>query len=343
MNTGESEEDEWKRYGEYSLLPSSLFSGIKLRVLKHLNFGDSPYLVNLIATWKCNSKCKMCSIWKMKSKEEISIKRVEEIFSERVFKKTKIVKIMGGEPTLHSEFDELIKTIKECLPKAQVVVSTNGFPFERMKKIIDVSLKIDPEIIFSLSIDGREKVHEKIRGVKGCFKEVMKTAFYLAKLSRKNNRKLLRFSFTITPWNYKELEYAYEIAKKFNTYIGVRLMQISREFYKNDKESFPEFSDNMLEFIENVLKEKAINSFQKDMVRVYKEGRRLPCFAFITNVTIEPNGTLKPCIYSQSTNIKNLSEVWNRKTGRDMRKKIKHCKRCWSDCQTIPDIKASYF
>ncbi len=130
----------------------------------------------------------MCNIWKIRSKDEISLEKAAEMFSDKFFRKTKVIKIMGGEPTLHSRFPELVKLLKECMPKVQIVVSTNGFPFKRIKRVIDTLLGIEPTIIFSLSIDGREKVHDKMRGIKGCFKEVRKTSLYLFKLSKKFGR-----------------------------------------------------------------------------------------------------------------------------------------------------------
>ncbi len=284
----------------------------------------------------------MCNIWKIRSKDEISLEKVAEIFSDKLFRKTKVIKLMGGEPTLHSRFPELVKLLKECMPNAQIVVSTNGFPFKRMKKVIDTLLGIEPTIIFSLSLDGREKVHDKMRGIKGCFKEVRKASLYLFKLSKKFGRRLLRFSFTITPWNYKELPKVLDFAKKLDTYVGVRLMHINEHFYRNTEKSLT-FSNEMLEFVEKVLRTEGRNVFQKNIVSVYRKGRKLPCFAFITTVTIEPDGSIKPCIYSEKTSIRKLSEVWNRSEGRKLRRKIKHCTRCWSDCQTIPDIKGEYF
>ena len=331
-------------YGEYAKLPCSLFSGIKLKIFKKIYKGDYPWLVNFLITWKCNLRCRMCNIWKKKEKTEISPEKVEKVFSERIFRKTKVVKLMGGEPTLHSKFLKIIEILSELLPNAQKVVSTNAYPYKRMKKVINESVEIDSDIIFSLSLDGIGKTHDFIRGVNGVFSEVMKTAKYLKKIERKTKKVKLRFSFTITPWNYKDIEKVIRLAKKMEAYIGIRLAHVSKHFYGNqEKLKLFGFNKKVLIDIHKILKIHGLNTFQKKITEAKLTKRKLPCLAFINSIAIDPQGRVKPCIYSKAIRVSSIEKFWNSERAKLIRKKIYSCKSCWSDCQTIPDLKGEYF
>lgn len=331
-------------YGEYSKLPCSFFNGIKLKIFKKIYKGDYPWVVNFLITWKCNLRCRMCNIWKKKEKTEISPEKVEKIFSKKIFRKTKLVKLMGGEPTLHSKFLEIIELLSELLPNAQKVVSTNAYPYKRMKKVINESVEIDSDIIFSLSLDGIGKTHDFIRGVNGVFSEVMKTARYLKEMERKTKKVKLRFSFTITPWNYKDLEKIFRLAKKMETYVGVRLAHVNEHFYGNEEKlKTLNLEKNILINVQKILKTQGLNTFQKRIVETKLTERKLPCLALINSLAIDPEGKIKPCIYSKSIQVRDIEKFWNSERAKLIRKKIYSCRSCWSDCQTIPDLKGEYF
>jgi MoaA/NifB/PqqE/SkfB family radical SAM enzyme len=130
----------WERYGEYSLLPCSRLNSIGLKVLRKISLGDFPHLVNFAITWKCNSRCKMCKIWRERSSKEISPQLTEEIFSDKLLRKTRLVKITGGEPTLHSRLPSIIDAISKS-SRARIAINTNGFSFERMESVIERCLR----------------------------------------------------------------------------------------------------------------------------------------------------------------------------------------------------------
>jgi hypothetical protein len=78
---------EWERYGEYSYLPCGTLNSMKLKFLRRFHRGNYPHIVNFAITWNCNSRCRMCNIWKDADKTEISLDVVERIFSDRIFQK----------------------------------------------------------------------------------------------------------------------------------------------------------------------------------------------------------------------------------------------------------------
>lgn len=331
---------KWLEWGEYSVLFENPFKSFFTILNKKRLVGEYPKLLNFFITWKCNSRCRLCNIWKLKDKTEIPLKKVSEIFSQKTLKKLKLVKISGGEPTLHSNFLDIIKIIKSSLPKTLIVVSTNGFPFQRVKGIIEKSIEIDPEIIFSISIDGIRKTHDNMRGIENSFSEIMKTIKFLKNIEEKTKNVNLRLSFTISPWNYRDLEKVIFLAKRLNTYIGIRFFQTSKHMYGNNTVLRELYIDkNLIFYVNKTLRKLGLNTFQKNIVFNLVFKRKLICTAFTNSLCITPDAYVKYCIYSEKLFMANkLDELWNSKQSKIIRKKMYNCNLCWTDCQSIPDI-----
>jgi MoaA/NifB/PqqE/SkfB family radical SAM enzyme len=174
-----------------------------------------------------------------------------------------------------------------------------------------------------------------IRGVKGAYKDVMKTVTLLDKLKRITNLHY-RFSFTITPWNYKELPKVVKFAKKKETYVGYRIAHIN-DLYRNKNTSM-NFEKEEISWIKNWIRKNSDNFFKEKIVKWCEGERAVECYAFVNSVFIDPEGFSHPCIYRRRVKGGKLSVFWNEKLGRNIRKITKRCKGCWSDCQSIPDI-----
>ena len=89
--------------------------GLSLNILKS-NFGElkKPYKLNFCITYKCNSRCKTCNIWKINAKNELSIDEIK-LFADknRYFK---WIELTGGEVFLRNDFVDIIKTFKASNP-----------------------------------------------------------------------------------------------------------------------------------------------------------------------------------------------------------------------------------
>jgi SynChlorMet cassette radical SAM/SPASM protein ScmF len=81
------------------------------------------------------------------------------------------VKLTGGEPLIHPEIKQILSILKG--EKVFLLIETNGIPCGNkslVKKISECS-----NIFVAVSLDGTTaEVHEKIRGVKGCFEKTVK-------------------------------------------------------------------------------------------------------------------------------------------------------------------------
>lgn len=119
--------------------------------------------LELQITDKCNLRCKHCYIGKPKN-NEISIDKIKGIFDEFEEMQGLRLLITGGEPLMHSRFEE----INLLLPKYNFrkILFTNGL---LLNSEILKRLNVD-EIQFS--VDGMKNGHEAIRG-RGTYEIVM--------------------------------------------------------------------------------------------------------------------------------------------------------------------------
>lgn len=120
--------------------------------------------LELQITNRCNLKCKHCFVYGKKY-SELSVTQIRNILKE--FEEIQGLRVMisGGEPLIHSSFEE----INEMLPDffMRKVLFTNGLLFNKQ---IFKKLHVDE---IQISIDGLETSHDLLRG-KGTYKNTFK-------------------------------------------------------------------------------------------------------------------------------------------------------------------------
>lgn len=151
------------------------------RCYKRNLFLENPIKVQWKITNKCNLKCKHCYLGEL-SQESLSTSEINEIARKIVASGVLEVTITGGEALLVDNLPEIIYKFVEN--ENYVKVFTNAtllVPF--LEKIGNMGLldKFREYVTFSISVDGLENTHDKIRG-KGTFQKVESALMNLQKL-----------------------------------------------------------------------------------------------------------------------------------------------------------------
>jgi MoaA/NifB/PqqE/SkfB family radical SAM enzyme len=171
----------------------------------------------IAVTYKCHSKCRMCSLWKIKEHRDVApdvYKKLPETLKD--------VNISGGEPFLRNDLADIVRVVHERLPRARMVVSTNGFFGEVLVARALELVEIFPQIGFAFSVDGIGEKHDFIRGVKGGYEKILAIIRALKKEGVDN----IRVAYTLTNENAEHMIKVYELAKE----LGVQYtMQVSHE------------------------------------------------------------------------------------------------------------------
>lgn len=182
-------------------------------------------------TNKCNLRCAICNIWKEKPKRQLSLKTISKVLGHCQLPVS--VALTGGEPFLHSRFDEIYKYLfKLFLQKRvkEINVATNGY-----SPILLDFLKRNPAFLaplsFSISIDGLKKNHSEQRGKTDAFKKTLATVLKLRKLGLPVSVK-----FVITRINYTDLYKVYRLTKKLGCSFYPKFYEHLNHYYHRDGE-----------------------------------------------------------------------------------------------------------
>lgn len=263
--------------------------------------------VILAITYQCNSRCRMCGIWKKDNPETISLESIKKIPGN-----LRDINLTGGEPFMSRDIVEIVKILSAKSPAASFIISSNGLAtgiiISKMKEI----LKINPGVGVAISVDGIGKTYDEIRGIPGGFEKAIETVRALQELGVKK----LRLSFTLGDYNISELKLVYALAEKLGVEFSLTLVHSSEQYFST--QNFVTRKDEMVEVL-NWLIEKELSFWNiKKWLRAYyaygmKElilngERMLPDYSGKEGIFIDPNGNIFPSDISTQKlgNISNL-------------------------------------
>jgi MoaA/NifB/PqqE/SkfB family radical SAM enzyme len=267
-----------------------------------------PLSLTIGLTYRCNSKCKTCNIWRRKSSYELSVKEFDEVFKN--IGSAYWFTLSGGEPFLRNDIVEICRSVHDNCKPGIINIPTNGILWdlipERVQEILEVCP--DSQIVVNVSMDGIEEQHNEIRGVRGNFEKAMKT--YKALRSLDNNNFELGIHSVISVYNVHELPLIYEKLKELNpdSYI-TEIAEERVELNTIGANITPSLGDytRTIDIISEAMKSekwartsKLTQSFRleyyKLVKRALKEKRQvIPCFAGFASAQIAPDGDVWTC------------------------------------------------
>jgi len=321
-----------------------------------------PFHIVLFITLRCNASCKMCNLaeYLNKDRDELSLKEIEK-FIKSVKKFRPSIILFGGEPLLRKDFLQILALVKEN--NLSCGIFTNGTLLDEKKIKEMVRLGID-FIVFSLQ--GPEKIHDRILRVPGAYKKMVKNISLYQKYRKSGNKSIIHA--TITEFNINHLEDIIKIGEEHN----VDLVRFGHPtfFTKNDIRAHDVFVKTVMpgEKIEGISysynPEKMKSTFIKNIRKIKRNKKRhkVP-IAFTPELTDEelkswysssfkskrkcywvwralfvfPNGDVYPCesLHFKIGNIKKQSflKIWNNKKYMKLRRVLKKglfpaCARC---------------
>ena len=120
--------------GRNNLLRHIRTSKLFTAIIGPINETD-PNKIEIDITYKCNLKCFNCdrSCRQAPSEEYMSIGQIEKFVRESIEQKRswKQIRVLGGEPTLHLQFFDIVQLLleykKNFSPDTSIAVATNGF------------------------------------------------------------------------------------------------------------------------------------------------------------------------------------------------------------------------
>lgn len=318
-----------------------------------------PFELNFAITYMCNSRCKTCNIWKIKTKNELDLQEIKKIAKNIKF--IHWIRLTGGEPFLRKDYVDIAKVLDEELDLYLLTTQTNSLvPSLTEKKVKDVLKFFKGRYIISVSLDGPKEIHESIRGVRGAWEKVMDTFGRLKRFEGRYRNFKVFFGYTISPFNIGKFKETVEEVKKVFPSVSyndfhVNIFQLSEFYYHTSKKdwkniNFEEFSQNAIKEIKDVLSKKRftdpIGLIERKYLLFgmkYLKNWKVPIDCNIYNLStfIDPYGNVYPCsifnvkVGNLRENNYDLLKILNSEKALKVRKLIekRECPYCWTPCE----------
>ncbi len=301
-------------------------------------------------TYRCNSRCVMCDIWKIKDYPELSLEQFEKLSDS-----LRDINLSGGEPFLRNDLPEIVKILKQKCPHARMVISSNGFATDLIIKQMKEILKIKKDIGVAISIDGLDSIHDEFRGIPGGFDKAINTVKELQKLGMTN----LRLGFTVMEKNINQMSKVYNLTSELGIEFTHSFAQ-SSDFYFGGKQNEVHPRGDLLKKEYEYLINTELKSWNlKKWLRAYFA---YGMYNFITSKTpvldnapgrdfffLDPDGTVYPSVVhnvkmGNINEMEKLENFWCSGLAQEKRKEIDALKMpVWMICTARTAIRKHPF
>ena len=244
-------------------------------------------------TYRCNSRCVMCDIWKSDGDRERELAPRDYRWLPTSLRS---INVSGGEPFLRDDIVEIVRVMHDRCQAARIVISTNGLQPERIEQAVAQM----PEIAIRVSVDGIGEAHDAVRGVPGAYDRAMETVERLRAIGISD----LGLAATATDSNVGDVTQVREKTKELGLKFSVTAAHSSPIFFGEHSVERPHTADSvreMSDIMRDLLRgwrpiEWAKAYYVRGLIEYIRgRPRRLPCRAGTDFFFLDPWGDVYPC------------------------------------------------
>lgn len=299
----------------------------------------SPEFLSLIVTFKCNFKCRSCSIWQKETQPEMSVEEWRSLANDFKinFGNNTYVEINGGEALLRKDVVlPLIQDLKKHF--ASIALNTNGSLIDEntIRELESSGLDLLKLSLYSLE----KEVHNNLRGTQQAYDRASQALKKLAASKIKTEVGVL-----ITRENIETLP---ELIKYLRTLENVSIILQPLDESVESASSKNKSTNVLLENLwpQREQTEKFFNWLQKDLTAIKNSSRNIKaireyylqpqstlhfrCFAGQRNFVIYPNGDTSFCFKGSilgNVRESSLGKILHSKKAMDERRWVANCQK----------------
>ena len=287
------------------------------RIFKSIFFNQIPNYSIIYIDGRCNMLCGFCIHAAMDARKT-PIMPAEKW--GLIFKRAKSLlhlTVTGGEPFIRKDFVEIIDNIIKSSGVPRVSINSNGFYKDRIQNFIPQLIKKnkDTEFTLSISLDGPEEIHDKVRAFKGAYKKALETIDVIKSYREKPNF-FLKLASVLTKDNKSYMEnFLNETSTwpiDFHELILVRdvpvkeQLEVKKEYEKLSKIQHKRTSSLWKKSFNGKLFEKL---YLETIKRIDSDKVYSPCMAGGRLVEIFPDGVVRGCEVEKLWDISKIGTV----------------------------------
>lgn len=261
----------------------------------------------ILAQWditgRCNLQCQHCRAWKIRHSNDLDHKEGTALLMDLQKIGVRFLTFSGGEPFSRNDIFDLIAFATPRFQEIAITTNATLLDEDRVKR-----LSQNPKIRLSISLDGMEKTHDRLRGVKGTFKKVESSLRLITMYKVKTSVR-----YTLTSQTYKDVRRVIKFLSQFYVQrFNARIVIPSGKAAKNLKLTITK--SQYVKAIKQVLEESAKTEIKvisgdpvlipafPELIKNFTDEEDLTkiesgCFAGSELIYITPNGDVGPCSY----------------------------------------------
>ncbi len=324
-------------------------------VQNRLNMLGPLHKLAVSVTGQCNSRCITCHIWRDKPDrdKEVSLKDFETFVRSKLYRNARVIIVTGGEPFMRKDIADVIDILSRNT-NGMVSVITNGLLSGRIIDTVEEirrrKSKIDK---ISLSLNGKPDTHDITRGVRGSYEKVMETLTAL-----KEQKVYTSLVFTITPENYDQIEWAYDLSKALGVDINFYPEISACRFGNmgNNRCFTEEQKEKILRYIQNIYRHRNYYYFDDSSLyylnKVFRNEEVCRCYGGLQSAFINWDGEVYACegfhdrkFSFGSIKDEGIDSLWKSDRAFNMRKYVgeNRCQPCFLACEILSSLRKEIF
>ncbi len=300
---------------------------------------NEPRQAIIAVTYRCNSRCAMCSIWQRDDAEE-----VEPSFYFHLPPSLREINLTGGEPFLRDDLETIVAVMLERVPGARILISTNGLLVERIRRLAPALRRLSARLGARVSIDGDlAETHDRIRGVPGAFDKAWASVSALREAGLRD----VGIAYTMSAGNEDQLLPLYDRARREGLDFTYAVVHNSPLFFGEHQGQMPDAEAAARGWSE--LRRRQLRSWRiKDWFRAHFTGglvdlargqpRRIACPAGRDFFYLDPYGIAYPC-HVRDWSLGDLTAGYDvlAAAHADVIRQVDDCpEHCWMSCTISP-------
>jgi MoaA/NifB/PqqE/SkfB family radical SAM enzyme len=181
-------------------------------------------------SYRCNLRCATCDLADHVGEERLTRDTLRKLPSSLDY-----VNVTGGEPLLVKDIVPAVRAIYEAT-SARITISTNGTLPDRAEETVRELRRDVPGLHVSVSLDGLEETHDRIRRSPGSFRRALDTVDRLTPLLGRD----LHLAFTISADNAGEFDGVAGLADEYGLPLSLALTHTSEHYFRPDEAAVPD-------------------------------------------------------------------------------------------------------
>jgi MoaA/NifB/PqqE/SkfB family radical SAM enzyme len=318
-----------------------------------------PFKATLAATYVCPHRCTYCGIFRRRE-AELPARAIIDAFAG--LDSLVWLDLTGGEPLAREDCEELACGLARALPNLALFhFPTSGAYPDRAVALARTVSRLGLRVVVTVSIEGAEALHDRVRGRPGAFASAVETLRRLRELPGVAvyvGTTLIGANVELVPGGVFEAV-SREVPGLSRADMHFNVAQVSGHYFCNAEERRPS-PRQVAEALERILLFKGFRptpfslleaGFQLFALAAARAGARAgagavpPCSALRSSFFFSPSGTVYPChIWGEPVGAvgagMRVADLLAGQPWAWVRQAVarRSCPRCWTPCEAYPSM-----